>query len=120
MISAEGEKVPFSKPIDPVACRGNVEEWLVQVEQTMIKSVKEATEKAMQDYTKTPREEWIRKWQGMCVLCVAMMFWTTNAEDAMKRLGLAGLNQFYEKLLVQVSNNYSLKLHDYTNGYPTS
>jgi hypothetical protein len=39
----------------------------------------------------------------MCVLCVAMMFWTTNAEDAMKRLGLAGLNQFYDKLLQQVS-----------------
>jgi hypothetical protein len=29
MISAEGERVPYGKPIDPVACRGAVEEWLV-------------------------------------------------------------------------------------------
>jgi dynein heavy chain len=28
MVSAEGEKVPYAKPIDPVACRGVVEDWL--------------------------------------------------------------------------------------------
>jgi len=41
MISAEGEKVPFPKPIDPVACRGVVEDWLSQVQDMMIKSVKD-------------------------------------------------------------------------------
>jgi dynein heavy chain len=28
MVSAEGETVPYAKPIDPVACRGVVEDWL--------------------------------------------------------------------------------------------
>lgn len=98
MISAEGERVQFPKPIDPVACRGAVEEWLLQVEDMMIKSVKEATEKTKQDYNKTPRNEWVRNWQGMCVLCVAMMYWTQNAEEAMKKTGLAGLEQYNRKL----------------------
>jgi hypothetical protein len=53
----------------------------------------------MQDYTKTPREDWVRKWQGMCTLCVSMMFWTSMAEDAMKKAGISGLNMFYDKLL---------------------
>jgi hypothetical protein len=29
MVSAEGEKVSFVRVIDPVAARGNVEEWLL-------------------------------------------------------------------------------------------
>jgi hypothetical protein len=29
MISAETEKVAFTRVIDPVAARGNVEEWLL-------------------------------------------------------------------------------------------
>lgn len=103
MISAEGERVPYGKPIDPVACRGAVEEWLVQVEETMIKSIKDQTEKTMQDFTKTVRETWVRNWQGMCILCVAMMFWTSQAEESMKKAGIAGLEMFYNKLLKQVS-----------------
>jgi dynein heavy chain len=44
MVSAEGEKVNFVRVIDPVAARGNVEEWLLQVEETMIKTVKQQTD----------------------------------------------------------------------------
>ena len=40
MVSAEGEKVMFTRIVDPVAARGNVEEWLLQVEEIMLKSVK--------------------------------------------------------------------------------
>ena len=57
----------------------------------------------MQDYTKTQREVWVRNWQGMCILCVAMMFWTSQAEESMKKAGIAGLEMFYNKLLKQVS-----------------
>lgn len=41
MYSAEKEHVPFKNIIDPVAARGCVEQWLAEVEETMIKSVKE-------------------------------------------------------------------------------
>lgn len=103
MISAEGERVPFPKPIDPVACRGAVEEWLLQVEEMMIKSIKEQTEKTRQDYVKSSRDAWVRKWPGMCILCIAMMVWSEGAEESMKKAGLAGLEQFKKKLYEQVS-----------------
>jgi hypothetical protein len=37
----EQEEVKFVRVIDPVLARGNVEEWLLQVEEVMIKSVKQ-------------------------------------------------------------------------------
>ena len=40
----------------------------------------------------------------MAVLAVSMMYWTQNAEEAMKKGGLAGLKAFGEKLQNQVSN----------------
>ena len=57
MYSAEGEQIPFTRIIDPIAARGNVEVWLCEVEEVMIKSVKEAVEKSLQDYPKKPRDK---------------------------------------------------------------
>jgi len=74
----------------------------------MLKSVKDIVEKSLQDYTKAKsREEWVMNWQGQAVLAVDMMFWTSLAEEAMKKSGLAGLQQFYEKLNKEVSSDYS-------------
>ena len=52
MFSSEKENVPFTTIIDPVQARGNVEEWLIKVEETMLSSIKEVVEKSMQDYQK--------------------------------------------------------------------
>ena len=103
MFSKEGERVPFTKIIDPVLAKGNVEKWLVEVEDVMLKSVKEFHEKAMQDYMRKDREKWVISWQGMAVLCIAMMFWTSQAEESMKKGGIEGLRAFSEKLDKQVS-----------------
>jgi hypothetical protein len=45
----------------------------------------------------------------MCILCVAMMFWTSQAEESMKKAGIAGLEMFYNKLLKQVSKFFFIK-----------
>jgi dynein heavy chain len=50
MYSIEGEYVPFTRVIDPIASKGAVEDWLVQVEDVMIKSVKNTIELAYLDY----------------------------------------------------------------------
>jgi len=42
MISQEGEKVRFSKIIDPMLAEGAVERWLIEVEDNMLKSTREA------------------------------------------------------------------------------
>ena len=57
----------------------------------MLKSVKEVIEKSLQDYTKKDRDKWIISWQGQAVLAVNMIFWTSMAEEAMKKSGVAGL-----------------------------
>ena len=44
----------------------------------------------------------------MGVLCVAMMFWTSQAEEAMKKGGIEGLRAFSDKLNKQVSISQSV------------
>jgi len=106
MYSQETEHVPFTRVIDPVASKGAVEDWLLQVEEVMLKSVKEICEKSFQDYNnpQQQREKWITQWQGQAVLAVSMMFWTSHAEEAMKKSGIAGLKQYYDKLNRQLQN----------------
>ena len=115
MYSSEGELVPFSRTIDPIASKGAVENWLCQVEEVMLKSVKEIVEKSLQDYTKAKsREDWVMSWQGQAVLAVDMIFWTSLAEEAMKKSGVAGLQQYYDRLNKEVSmRSIGESTHDY-------
>lgn len=46
MFSSEGEKVQMSTSISTSAARGAVEKWLLQVQDTMIVSVRDVTAKA--------------------------------------------------------------------------
>ena len=46
MFSSEGEKVKLSQSISTSAARGAVEKWLLQVQDTMIVSVKDVIEQA--------------------------------------------------------------------------
>jgi dynein heavy chain len=102
MYSVENELVQFVRVIDPIASKGQVEDWLVQVEDVMLRSVRDRIEKAHQDYTKTVREEWVIKWQGQAVLAIACTYWTVQAEEAMKKNGIQGLKDYYERLCVQL------------------
>lgn len=63
MFSAEGEKVPFTKIIDPVAAKGAVEQWLREVESVMLSSVKNIVDSSQQSFRKSPsREAWVTQW----------------------------------------------------------
>lgn len=73
MHSKEGEYVEFKTSMYP---EGNVETWLCKVEECMFESVREQTLAAIADYQATPRIDWVRKWPGMTVLCVAGIFWS--------------------------------------------
>lgn len=46
MFSSEGEKVQMTNAISTSAARGAVEKWLLQVQDTMIVSIRDITEKA--------------------------------------------------------------------------
>jgi dynein heavy chain len=98
MYSPEKEAIPFTRIIDPIAARGNVEIWLSEVEDVMIKSVKDCIEKSLQDYNKKPRDKWVTNWQGQAVLAGSMTFWTEQTETVLKKGGVQGLQVHYEKL----------------------
>ena len=104
MYSSEKENVPFKNIIDPIAARGCVEQWLSEVEETMIKSVKDVCENSIQDYSKRPREKWILTWQGQAVLSGSMIFWTEETEAAMNKSGVQGLMQYYDTLCSQLND----------------
>ena len=93
------QAIQYVKIIDPVLAKGNVEEWLKPVEEVKIKSVKDVIDKANLDYTKQgqEREKWVTIWPGQAVLAVSMMKWTSQAEEAMKKSGISGLEVFYQK-----------------------
>lgn len=114
MYSKEGEKVKFTKIIDPVLAKGNVEKWLVEVEDVMLKSVKEFHEQAMTDYSRKERGKWVIEWQGMAVLCIAMMFWTSQAEESMKKGGIEGLRAFSNQLDKSLEELVTLVRQDIT------
>lgn len=76
MYSIEGEFVPYTRVIDPNASKGMVENWLLQVEEVMLKSVKAVVEQSFQDYQRTARDKWIVSWQGQAVLCISCLYWT--------------------------------------------
>ena len=91
MYSSEDEHVPFTKIIDPIAARGQVEVWLLEVEEQMLMSIKDIIEKSLKDYVKKERSKWVLGWQGQAVLAGSMRFWTYKCETAMKKNGVQGL-----------------------------
>lgn len=88
MLSVEGERVPMERVIDPMAAKGMVEVWLLQVEDVMIKSVRAVVENSLKEYTKMPRDKWILSYAGQAVLCISQLFWTQQTEEMMQKGGL--------------------------------
>ena len=103
MYSIEGELVPYTRVIDPIASKGQVEDWLVQVEEVMLKSIKQVIESSHQDYMKRSRDKWVTAWQGQAILAVSCMYWTMQTEDDMKKSGVQGLIQYYDRLQAQLN-----------------
>ncbi|CAB4045916.1 Dynein heavy chain 6, axonemal, partial [Paramuricea clavata] len=56
MVSPEKEKVPLGKGLK---ARGNVEEWLGKVEESMVATLRKLTKHAIGDYEEKIREEWV-------------------------------------------------------------
>ena len=99
MYSGEGEYVEYTNDvIDTVKARGQVDQWLIQVESAMIQSVKNVTAIAFQHYTQLQRTHWVIDRCGMAVLCVGMTFWTYQAEQALIQDGAKGCIQLTKVL----------------------
>jgi len=72
MMSAEKEKVNFVKKINVNEGdkKGNVEKWMLEIEDQMKITLRELTKAALKDVEVTQREEWFKKWPGQVILAV--------------------------------------------------
>jgi dynein heavy chain len=104
MYSGEGEKIALEEPFYP---KGPVEEWLLQVEIQMRKSVKRIIELAIKAYPSKNRTSWVLDWPGLksllilgqAVLSVAQMYWTTEVQEA---ISLNNMKTLMVHLLAQL------------------
>lgn len=85
-----------------------VEKWLLQVEDTMLMSLKQVIKESVEAYPKVPRKQWVLDWPGQVVLCGSSIFWTTEVSDAMKANAIA-VSDYYVINKDPAIFNYKLK-----------
>ncbi len=61
-----------------------VEKWLLQVQQTMIVSLKDVTSDAVTAYTQEPRKKWVLDWPGQVIIAASTVYWTADVSDAIE------------------------------------
>lgn len=66
MKSGEGEIVDYMKAINVEEGdrKGNVENWMLDVEEQMMGSLKDLAKRALESYPKMERTEWSKLWPG--------------------------------------------------------
>jgi len=84
MKSSEGEIVPLNTVISTSEARGQVEKWLLQLQELMISSIREMIIKAMDAYPTEVRTTWVRAWPGQAVLAASQFFWTAYVHEAIR------------------------------------
>ena len=104
MISGQGEFFPLSETIYPVrgANKGNVEQWMLKLQQSMRLSVKDATQLAIADYPNVDRKDFVLKHPGMVILCVTALYWTQSATKAFEEQDLKGQLARQEEELMDI------------------
>jgi dynein heavy chain len=75
-ISSQKEIIEMNTVISTLAARGQVEKWMLQLEEIMISSIRDITLDAFDDYSKKERIQWVQDWPGQVVLSVTGAFWT--------------------------------------------
>ncbi|CAB1336129.1 unnamed protein product [Coregonus sp. 'balchen'] len=100
MYSSEAERVQLIQLISTSEARGAVEKWLVQVEDIMLRSVRDVVARSRVAYGETPRSQWVREWPGQVVLCTSQIFWTLEVHEAIG----GGVQNYYQQLQSQLKD----------------
>ncbi|NXG19392.1 DYH7 protein, partial [Grallaria varia] len=103
MCSSEGERIQLISTISTSEARGAVEKWLIQVEDVMLKTIRDVIAKSRMAYLETERKRWVLEWPGQVVLCVSQMYWTSEVHEVLCS-GSEGLKGYYDTLQLQLND----------------
>jgi dynein heavy chain len=95
-ISSQKEIIEMNTVISTAAARGQVEKWMLQLEQIMVSSIRDITLEAFDDYSVKERIQWVQDWPGQVVLSVTGAFWTSNTHVAINK-GLDALKAYTQE-----------------------
>lgn len=103
MVSAEGEVVELKTHIkvNEGENRGNVEKWLLEVEHSMMATLRDITTKSLQDYEQSARTDWVVKWPGQVVICVDMVVWSNRVGLALEK---KQITKAYDQIVSELSD----------------
>ncbi|KAI9224248.1 dynein heavy chain and region D6 of dynein motor-domain-containing protein [Blastocladiella britannica] len=101
MLSPEGEKVSFVKPIK---ARGNVEAWLSAVEEGMFSTVRRLLKLALADFDPAERQSWLLEHTGQVVLTASQVMWCAEVTKCLESKDpTAALRVFKEKAITSLA-----------------
>ncbi|CAG2240330.1 DNAH [Mytilus edulis] len=98
MFSGEGEEVDFIRTMYPT---GNVEEWMLEIENCMKESMRLIIKAALEDYKVKARTQWVLDWPGQVVICGCQTYWT---EEVSQALAEGNLKELFDVLLSQLDD----------------
>ena len=98
--------------------RGQVEQWLVNLEITMFDTVKLCLKKALSEYNQENFMEWMDKQYGQIALVVVQVMFTNNIEAALisEEEKCEKLEEYYEELkkdLVSLADHVKKQMMEY-------
>eukprot|EP00928_Gymnodinium_smaydae_P068047 TRINITY_DN5109_c0_g5_i1.p1 TRINITY_DN5109_c0_g5~~TRINITY_DN5109_c0_g5_i1.p1 ORF type:complete len:4182 (+),score=1201.92 TRINITY_DN5109_c0_g5_i1:1381-13926(+) len=102
MVSIEGEVVDLFAPVNVIAGdkKGNVEKWLMEVQESMIACLTKISGQALEAYLVTDRKEWVIQWPGQVVICIDNAYWTKEVTEAIEKGELDKYYAYQEEQLL--------------------
>ncbi len=61
-----------------------MEKWLLEVQLSMISSLKDVTGEAVKCYNEVPRGKWVLEWPGQVVIAASTVYWTADVSKAIE------------------------------------